>query len=297
MDRPPSAQACEVFGEDFLRRLERLHLLAKRLTAGRQAGVHRARDVGDGLEFADHRAYSAGDDPRFIDWPYFARMEKLLVRLFHVHSESDVGILLDTSASMAAGRGERFGHALRIAAALAYIGMGSGRRVRLQSFGERLGPSLRTPRSREGLFDVIAFLQTLKPAGKTDLLAAARRFAAAHADCDAVILLSDCYGCDEELGESLSLLTGPTLLHVFGPEDAQPDISGPLQFRDAESGREQAVDVSAALRESYRAEWTRRQGAIERNCREREALYVAATTDVPFEELIFTTLRRVGIVG
>ncbi len=272
-------------------------MLAKRLTTGRQAGVHRARAVGDGLEFADHRAYSAGDDPRFIDWPYYARMEKLLLRLFHVHSESDVAILLDTSASMAAGTGERFAQALRIAAALAYIGMGSGRRVLLQPFGHTLGPSLRTPRSREGLFEVIAFLQALTPAGKTDLAAATRRFAAAPGNCDAVMLLSDCYDCGEPLAESLAMLQSPVLLHVFGPGDAQPELSGPLQLRDAESGREQAVDASPALRESYQAEWARWRQAIEHTCREREAVYVAATTDMPFEKLIFTTLQRAGIVG
>ncbi|RPI63335.1 MAG: DUF58 domain-containing protein, partial [Planctomycetaceae bacterium] len=72
--------------ERFLARLERLALIAKRLAA-QGVGPRRSRRLGDGLEFADHRDYSPGDDPRFIDWPYYARMEKLLLRLFHEHGE------------------------------------------------------------------------------------------------------------------------------------------------------------------------------------------------------------------
>ena len=92
-----------LFDKQFLARLQQLHLIAKRLTARGAGGARRSRRIGDGLEFADHRSYEAGDDIRFIDWPYYARMEKLLLRLFHQRNEADVIILLDVSASMAPG--------------------------------------------------------------------------------------------------------------------------------------------------------------------------------------------------
>src|SRR5512140_2366958 len=89
--------------EDFLARLERLHLVAKHVASRWSAGQRRSHRMGDGLEFADHRDYAGGDDIRFIDWPFYARMEKLLLRLFHEHSESDVAIMLDASGSMSPG--------------------------------------------------------------------------------------------------------------------------------------------------------------------------------------------------
>jgi len=73
------------------------------LAARGSAGQRRSRRLGDGLEFADHRDYSAGDDVRFIDWPYYARMEKLLLRLFHEHSEGQITNRLDSSAPLAPG--------------------------------------------------------------------------------------------------------------------------------------------------------------------------------------------------
>lgn len=97
-------QSGRLFDGDFLSRLERLHLLISKMSRSGTAGQHRSHWLGDGLEFADHRDYSSGDDLRFIDWSCYARLEKLLVRLFHRHSENDLAILLDVSASMAPRR-------------------------------------------------------------------------------------------------------------------------------------------------------------------------------------------------
>ena len=49
----------DVFDASFVARLEQLHLMAKRLTARPSAATQRrSRRLGDGLEFADHRAYA-----------------------------------------------------------------------------------------------------------------------------------------------------------------------------------------------------------------------------------------------
>ena len=44
----------DFFDEEFLARLERLHLIAKRLASQGAPGPRRSRRLGDGLEFADH---------------------------------------------------------------------------------------------------------------------------------------------------------------------------------------------------------------------------------------------------
>ena len=105
------------FEDDLLARLEELRLLSRHLSATSGSVSARSRQLGDGLEFADHREYHPGDDCRFIDWAYYARMGKVLLRRFHEHSDSDVLICVDASASMAAGGVERFSCALKLAAA------------------------------------------------------------------------------------------------------------------------------------------------------------------------------------
>jgi len=71
-----------LFNDQFLKKLEYLYLVSKKLFAGRVRAERRTRKTGAGIEFADHRDYSAGDDVRYIDWNLYGRMEKLLLRLF-----------------------------------------------------------------------------------------------------------------------------------------------------------------------------------------------------------------------
>ena len=71
----------KLFDESFLKRLESLHLVSRKVFAGTQRAERRSKKVGSGLEFADHRDYSPGDDVRYMDWKVYARLEKMLLRL------------------------------------------------------------------------------------------------------------------------------------------------------------------------------------------------------------------------
>jgi len=93
-----------LFDEAFLRRLEQLELASRRLTAGRMKGERRSVRRGQSVEFADYRNYSAGDDLRQLDWNVYARLERLFIKLFVEEEDVTVTLLIDASASMAAGR-------------------------------------------------------------------------------------------------------------------------------------------------------------------------------------------------
>lgn len=294
------------FDEQFLRCLERLHLLAKRLAARAPVGARASRRLGDGLEFADHRDYAPGDDIRFLDWPYYARMEKLLLRLFHQHSEADVSILLDCSASMApGGAGEKFDYARRAAAALAYVAMGGLERVWIFPFSNTLGEPLRTGRNRGQIVEVLEFLSTLRPSGRTALRACADRFVGALSGearrPGPVLLLGDLLDCGDELSDSLSRLQlagcDVTVLHVFSPHDADPRLAGPVLLRHAEQDAQLSIQATKDVLNAYRAAWKAFATTCEHACLARGATYVAAPTDAPLEQLILHAMRRAGVLG
>lgn len=58
---------------------------------------------GGGYEFAEHRRYAAGDDPRFIDWRVMARTGKLYRKLFHEERRPQLYLLVDRRAPMRFG--------------------------------------------------------------------------------------------------------------------------------------------------------------------------------------------------
>jgi len=291
--------------EDFLARLEGLHLIAKKLAARGHAGARRSRRLGDGLEFADHRDYARGDDIRFIDWPYYARMEKLLLRMFHEHSEADVAIMLDTSASMAPGGAtEKFNYARRAAAALAYVAMGSLDRAVLQPFSDSLGKAMRSGRSRLQVLNVLDFLAGLAPGGRTALGDCAARFAArqeSSAGAGTVVIISDLMDCAGELSDALARLAGRgadvAVLHVYSGADESPSLNGPVLLHQAETLERMALDVTDDLLESYRRRFAEFRAACEHACLSRGATYAAAPTYVPFEQLVLQTLKRAGVLA
>jgi len=307
----PKGNSDTLFDTEFLARLERLHLIAKRMSGGSLGGARRSRRLGDGLEFADHRDYAPGDDTRFIDWPYYARMEKLLLRLFHEHSESTVVVALDCSGSMAPGGATgKFDYARRTAAALAYVAMGALDRVTLAAFGGDADPAdaFDAGRNRREILSVLDYLRGLDASGPTELSRCVERLSLGRGGDSAgtVLLISDLLDCRPDLRDALARLRASdaakgrdvTVIHVFDRSDAGGEIEkGPLVLQHAETGKQMSLWLTDEVAEAYRRRWSDFQDACRKDCLSRGATYIAACTDTPFEQLILTTLKQAGVLS
>ena len=306
-----------LFDVDFLARLERLHLIAKRMSGSAVGGTRRSRRLGDGLEFADHRDYASGDDTRFIDWPYYARMEKLLIRLFHEHSESTVVVALDCSGSMAPGGSmAKFDYARRTAAALTYVAMGAMDRVVLAAFGGETDASepFHAGRNRGRIVGVLDYLRGLSAGGPTRLAGGIKRLSqlargrrGGGDSAGTILLISDLLDCSGDLDESLgqlqiSDLSGRrdvTVIHLFSPVDEGSEVpaKGPMMFQHAETGRRMPLWLTDEMLDEYRGKWGEFKDHCRKTCLSRGATYIPACTDIPFDRLILTALRRAGILS
>ncbi|HFD32841.1 MAG TPA: DUF58 domain-containing protein [Gammaproteobacteria bacterium] len=118
--------------------LEQLALVIDRFLVGRpisQQGPQSQKSrPGSGLEFLDHRLYSAGDDPRFIDWRMTMKQQKPYVKRFQNEAASNWVICLDNSASMSLPDNEKWSTGVKLAAAWAFILLRKGQRVSLLIF-------------------------------------------------------------------------------------------------------------------------------------------------------------------
>ncbi|AQZ68511.1 unnamed protein product [[Actinomadura] parvosata subsp. kistnae] len=90
--------------------LLRLEWKVVRRLDGRLQGAHRTTYRGAGIDFTGLRAYQEGDDARHIDWNVTARLDEPHLRVFTEDRELTVWLVLDRSASMAAGRPGRGKH-------------------------------------------------------------------------------------------------------------------------------------------------------------------------------------------
>src|SRR6186713_33567 len=85
--------------------IRNLDLRARTIVEGFWHGIHRSPYHGFSVEFTEYRAYSPGDDPRYLDWKLFARSDRYSIKRFEDETNLRCAIVLDTSRSMGYGSG------------------------------------------------------------------------------------------------------------------------------------------------------------------------------------------------
>lgn len=302
-----------LFGEDFLRRLERLALIARRASTGQTQGERRSPKRGQSVEFADFRPYVAGDDFRRIDWNAYARLERFFIKLFVEEEDLTVHILLDTSHSMDWGEPNKLWYAARVAGALGYIALVGLDRVTLSAIGDAQGlPDggyFSPHRGKRQALPLFQFLQTLVeqkknwPGQPFDPFRALRDYASSRAGNGAaqpgsLILISDLEndGWIEGLRALASRRFEITVIHILAPEEVNPEISGDLRLIDSEDFSEVEVTADYDLVSRYKSSLLEWQANLHHFCAARGMLYIPLQTSLPLEDLLFAWLEKQGVL-
>jgi uncharacterized protein (DUF58 family) len=288
-----------LFGEDFLRRLESLRLALVRSAGSQAEGLRLAGPAGGTGEFRDHRNYVFGDEPRYIDWNLYGRLEKLYLKEFTPEHEGRALVLLDISGSMTAG--EKFDFARRLAAAVGYLASAAGDRLAVVAFNADRAVSLLVRPGPAGLYEMLDFLQKLEPAGRTGYRAAAERGAEAGIGRGrgAAIWISDFWSEPESWKDSAALADRgyeSSLIRVLAGLEFRPPSGGPLLLVDSESGEKLRVSGGESAARAFEAEAARHAAALEGFAARRRCRLLTADTAASFEETALELLRRGKLV-
>jgi len=289
-----------VFDEAFLRQLERLLLLMRSPVRGGLKGGRRSVKRGQSVEFADYRDYTMGDDLRQLDWNVYARLERLFVKLFVEEEDVTVTLLIDASASMAAGTPGKLLFAKRAAAALGYIGLASEDRVAVTALSGRTARRRTALRGSGRVFRLLADLSAIDPAeGPTDLLAAARHAGAQLHGRGIVILLSDLLdpSADKVIRELAATGSELIVMHMLSPDELDPALEGDLRLVDSETGEGIDVTVDLATVDAYKARLAAWKADLADLAAKRRASYVDLSSDQNLADLMFAELRRRRVLG
>jgi len=310
--------AAALLEPDFLRRLETLTLLSRRMARSGLRGERRSPSLGRGVEYADYRSYQAGDDYRYIDWNIYSRLDRLFVKLFSDEEDINVHLLIDRSASMAyapagAGGAARVGvpaaaapelskleYAARVAAAIGYIGLVNLDRVGAAGFDRRITASLGAGRGRGQALHLFRFLGGLRPGERSDLSAAMREYVHGTRRRGLLVLLSDLLMPDG-YAEGLKLARAHRfdlfLIHVLSEDDLTPPLAGDLRLIDSESGAPLEVTVDGPALRAYLRARDRYLADLEQFCLRHRIEYLRTTTATPFTDLILRYLRVGGLIA
>jgi uncharacterized protein (DUF58 family) len=288
------------FENDFLKKLEYLHVVSKRALAGQNRADRLSPKRGRGLEFADHRPYAAGDDYRHIDWKAYQRLNRLLLRLFDEERDLSIYLMLDVSRSMA--EPAKFDMARRIAAALCYVGLAHLDRLTIIPFGNNLLRESSPGRGKGRIFRVFEALEQLEPAGPTDLRAACKAFASRPRQHGLVVVISDFLEPDHASKDAAGPQAGLKILrtighdvfavHVTSERDRDPGVLGTVRFVDVETGEIREIEVTPRLAAAYVKAAETHAEALEHFCGRYDIGYVKADSERPFEDVILRTFRQ-----
>jgi uncharacterized protein (DUF58 family) len=289
-----------LFDKDYLKKLEYLELIARRLVFGRQQALRASARKGASIEFKDFRDYTPGDDPRTVDWSVYARLGNLVVKLFRQEEELDLWVLLDCSGSMDFGTPNKFDHARRIAGALAYIGMANMDSASVTPFAADVSPGRDRLRGRGRVFELLEFLTALPARGATHLPTVARSFVARVRRPGLVVLLSDFYGlqhAQRALDQLRFFKHELFVIQIAAPWELAPPIRGELRLVDTETAAHDDLTVTDGMLRRYRAAFDQ-LGADLRSYSLRHSIgHALARTDVGFDEFLVGLLQRGGLVA
>jgi uncharacterized protein (DUF58 family) len=301
------------FENDFLKKLEYLHVVSKRALAGQNRADRLSPKRGRGLEFADHRPYAAGDDYRHIDWKAYQRLNRLLLRLFDEERDLSIYLLLDVSRSMA--EPAKFDMARRIAAALCYVGLAHLDRLTIIPFGAELRRESSPGRGKGRIFRVFEALEQLEAGGPTDVRAACKAFASRPRQLGLVVVISDFLepgvaavegppvvtptaGARDAAGPQAGLKILRTIghdvfaVHVTSERDRDPGVFGTVRFVDVETGDVREIEVTPRLAAAYVKAAEAHAESLQHFCGRYDIGYVRADAERPFEDVILRTFRQ-----
>jgi len=288
-----------LFDEGFLKKLEYLYIVSKKVFAGRTRAERRTRKVGSGIEFADYREYVPGDDFRYLDWNIYGRMDKLLLRLFEEEEDLYIYLIVDASDSMQMGSPPKLHYAMQIAAALCYVGLANLDRVSIVTFADGLKERLPPARGKGRIFKVFDFLRSVAPGGTTQLSGSLRAFVHQNKRRGLAVLISDFYdpgGYEDAINMLRYNRYEPFAIQVVDPAEMRPRLKGDLQLIDCETGEIREITVSQGLLAAYIREHERYCQELAEFCTAKQVPLFRAETSVPFDELILRIFRKGGFL-
>lgn len=276
-----------------LAKIDSLELLARTVVEGFINGLHRSPNLGASMDFAEHRAYMPGDDLRRIDWRLFGRSDRYFVKEFEADTNTNLLLLLDTSASMGFGSGaiSKLQYAKYLASCLGYFSSRQRDRVGLVTFANAIVDYV--PPAAKHLPIVLQTIARATPAGQGNLDAPLRQIAEHARRRQIVVIISDLYDEPEQVVRAVARLRNRgndlIVLQVLDPAELDLPFDDAANFEDMETGEAIPV-VPSLLRDQYRTLMREHTATLARLMREERIDYALFNTSQPLDHALFSYL-------
>ncbi len=277
--------------------MEDLSMVARSVVEGFFEGLHRSPFLGYSTEFSAYRAYTQGDNLRFLDWKLWARTDEHYVKQFEDDTNLRCQIFLDTSASMDFGAGDanKFDYGRVLAAVLSYLMVRQRDAPGLVLFGESAEQAIPAQTMRHQADEIYALLTQARAQGGTVIGPSLSEVVGTLTRRGLAVVISDFFAPGNtglELLRQLGAMRQEVIVfHLLAPEELDLPYQQEYLMEDSETGEQIPVHAEL-LRKEYQARLTDFCREIEQECVKLEMDYLRLRTDAPLDVALIAYLER-----
>ena len=290
-----------------LAQIDSFELRARTVVEGFITGLHKSPFHGFSVEFAEHRAYSPGDELRHVDWKVYGRSDRLVVKRYEEETNLRHYVALDTSASMRyAGHAgiSKLEYGATLAGALHVLMARQRDATGLITFDDAVRAVVPPKSTRSHVQTLLARLSRLgaqaEGARETNAAAALQDVAERIPRRSLVVVISDLFestaGAEDTVRALRHLRHRGHEVIVFHVLDAATEqrfdfADRPVRVRDLETGEERTLQP-AQIREGYREASEAFVASVRRACREAGVDYELLDTARPYADALRAYLDK-----
>ncbi len=291
--------------EETMGVMRRLEWHARKRMIGSLSGRHSSPDKGFSVEFAEHREYTPGDDPKNLDWRVIAKSDRNVIRQYIEETNLRATVAVDISGSMrytgdsaASLHGaalSKLDYAKHLAAALAYLFIKQGDAAGLVTFDSETRGFIRAGSRPSQVRRILDELHVAEAGQDTDVGGVLHAVAERIPRRGLVVLISDLFDDPEKIVESLHHFDFRqhelVVFHLLAEEELTFPFKSFQRFRDLEGVETMLRIDPQAVRAAYLERLRTFIKRIDAACGKLRADYVPVNTKTPLRD---TLLRYLG---
>ncbi len=287
---------------EVLSRMADRHIEPRGLVMGNLAGAHKSPLAGFAVEFASHREYVPGDDPKHIDWRVYFTRDKYFIKQYEMETNFVCHLVIDTSASMRYGedREQKLLYAAQMATTLGYSIIRQSDKVSLATFDDRLRGFIQPSNSMAQVVRMTEHLDEIEPVEKTRLSECLTELVGRMKRREIVMVFSDFFTDLDALEAALQRMRynrhEVVLFQMMHHDELAFEFSGMIKFQGLEAS-EELLAQPEDLRRGYLQAVERFNGRFEEICQRNGVERVLVDTSRSMGEVFVDYLNKRSLLN
>ena len=284
---------------EILKKVRQIEIQTNKLVSETFAGEYLSAFKGQGIEFAEVREYTPGDDVRAIDWNVTARTGVPFIKKYNETRELTLVIACDVSASPRFGSVDKLKQetAAELAALFAFSAMRNNDKVGLLLFSDKIELFVPPKKGKKHILRLIRELVAFEPQGRgTDMALALKTLVQVLRRQGILVLISDYLSPLEQFEKPLKLAAKKfDLIPVVITDKLErglPACAACMTVVDPETGQEGTLALTAAMNQCLQEDARQRTEKLTKLFNPLKVEPITVDTAQPAADPVIAFFRR-----